>query len=466
MSLQRSVFVGMALAILAAWLPTPAHAAPGDRGVIWASRYPAGDRLYTFATAEGMSPDGSLVFVTGAGPGLGPRHDGSKDFVTVAYDTATGARQWVARFAGPTQRKDIPLAMKVSPDGSRVFLTGFTQDGPGGMSRFDYATVAYDAGTGRQLWVATYDGPGYGDDRSEAIDVSADGARVFVTGSSQGVVGSHSDMATVAYNAWTGTQLWAARYDDPAHGYDSGEKVAASPDGSTVYVTGDRSAPSGLAGEVTLAYSAAAGRRRWIRVATGRTLGFGSQFITVRSDGSLVFVAGAQFRANQIPTIVARDAERRGAVAWVARLPKIVNAGTTSIATSPDGSRVFLSAVNDSSGRVTIAAFDAASGARIWTSSARFGYVNLTTGLTLAADGSKLFVCGTDASALGVAAFDPASGARLWRGRRDFNGDPLWPAALASSPDGSRVFVTGTGSDSGNPSHFVTVAFGSSHVSG
>ena len=52
------------------------------------------------------------------------------------------------------------------------------------------------------------------------------------------------------------------------------------------------------------------------------------------------------------------------------------------------------------------------------------------------------------ASAQGTSVFEPGSGEM-------FTG--WWPAW---APDGSRVFVTGTGSDSGNPSHFVTVAFG------
>jgi hypothetical protein len=64
----------------------------------------------------------------------------------------------------------------------------------------DYATVGYDAATGAQLWVNRYDGPGGPpDDHAWALGVSPDGSKLFVTG---GSVGSESDeeFATVAYS--------------------------------------------------------------------------------------------------------------------------------------------------------------------------------------------------------------------------------------------------------------------------
>jgi len=62
----------------------------------------------------------------------------------------------------------------------------------------DYATVAYSAATGKQLWVSRYRGPGKGNDGACCVAVSRGGTRVFVTGTSHGRT-TGNDYATVAY---------------------------------------------------------------------------------------------------------------------------------------------------------------------------------------------------------------------------------------------------------------------------
>jgi len=49
---------------------------------------------------------------------------------------------------------------------------------------------------------------------------------------------AHHDFATVAYNAATGTQRWVARYNETSNGWDAGGSVAITPDGRTVTVAG------------------------------------------------------------------------------------------------------------------------------------------------------------------------------------------------------------------------------------
>ena len=81
----------------------------------------------------------------------------------MAYDASTGTELWVTRYNGPGNGDDYAAyALGMSPDGSAVFVTGYSVgSGYGGAS--DYATVAYEPGTGRRLWVARYDGAGRDD---------------------------------------------------------------------------------------------------------------------------------------------------------------------------------------------------------------------------------------------------------------------------------------------------------------
>ena len=142
----------------------------------------------------------------------------------MAYSAATGARLWVQRYNGPGNGNDAASSVAVSPDGSRVFVTGASQGTTLGP---DYATVAYSAATGARLWVTRYNGPANGDDAARSVAVSPGGSRVYVTG------GSYPGSATPAYSAATGAQLWLARHNDMLLA-----AVAVSPGGSRVYVTG------------------------------------------------------------------------------------------------------------------------------------------------------------------------------------------------------------------------------------
>jgi sugar lactone lactonase YvrE len=153
----------------------------------------------------------------------------------VAYSAATGRQLWVRRYNGPGNGLDAAQSVAVSQGGATVFVTGSSQ---GRTTGTDYATVAYGAATGRRLCASRYNGPGNGDDGASAVAVSPGGARVFVTGMSKNRASGY-DYATVAYGAATGRQLWASRYHGRANGIDVASSVAVSPGGTTVFVTGD-----------------------------------------------------------------------------------------------------------------------------------------------------------------------------------------------------------------------------------
>src|SRR5712691_2188156 len=65
---------------------------------------------------------------------------------------------WVRRYGGPVNRDDRASSLVASSDGSKVFVTGVSNGGDASIG--DFATVAYDAPTGKMLWVSRYDGPG------------------------------------------------------------------------------------------------------------------------------------------------------------------------------------------------------------------------------------------------------------------------------------------------------------------
>jgi DNA-binding beta-propeller fold protein YncE len=139
---------------------------------------------------------------------------------------------WVARYKSLGKViGNTAFSLAVSPDGKRVYVTGKSE----ASRRFylDYATVAYDAASGAGLWVARYNGPGNGLDAARSLAVSPDGTRVYVAGTS---FGSSLDYATLAYDAASGKRLWLARYD--GNGWDAARSLAVSPDGARVYVTG------------------------------------------------------------------------------------------------------------------------------------------------------------------------------------------------------------------------------------
>jgi hypothetical protein len=190
---------------------------PGEQ--LWVRRYNGPGNSTDDARALGVSPDGSQVFVTG--DTLGSR---GFDYATVAYDASTGTGLWKRRYNGQRHSGDGATELAVSPDGSKVFVTGRSARS---SSSIDYATVAYDASTGTGLWVRRYNGPGNYFDIPTALAVGPDGSKVFVTGISFGR--KDRDYATVAYDASTGSTLWVRRYNDQRNGLDDATALAVKP---------------------------------------------------------------------------------------------------------------------------------------------------------------------------------------------------------------------------------------------
>jgi outer membrane protein assembly factor BamB len=361
-----------------------------------------------------VSPDGSKVFVTGV-TGQGSSTATGSDYATIAYDSTSGSELWVKRYNGPGSGTDAARALGMSPDGSKVFVSGYST---GSTSHGDFATVAYAASTGTKLWVSRYNGPSNSTDGAYALGVSPGGRRLFVTGGSIGS-SSGNDYATVAYTASKGAELWVKRYNGAANGGDGARALGVSPDGSEVFVTGISGGSSGQ-DYATAAYDASTGAKLWV----------------TRYDGNYIDVADG-------------------------------------LAVAPDGSKVFVTGYSQASTSgsedYATAAYDASTGSQLWTRSYNGpgDGTDIARAVAVSLDGSEVFVTGQSTGSAGpydyaTVAYDTSVGTKLWVSRYNATtdlSDQDQAFALGVSADGSKLFVSGQTAGSSNDQKYATVAY-------
>ncbi len=360
-----------------------------------------------------------------------------------------GTQLWVKLYSGPRATDSLPSSVAVSPGGGSVFVAGTTARAGSGTGRGSFATVAYKAATGAQLWARRYRGPGKGFDEATSMAVSA--RTVFVTGTSATSDGGFGNYATIAYNAATGARLWARRYG-PGNSDDGAASVAVSPRGGRVFVTGCTAAfSSGDVDYATVAYDAATGRWLWARSYDGGgTSGGCATSVAVGPGGDRVFVTG---RIDNNYATVAYNAAT-GAQLWARGYPGIPNPrdsiGTVLVAVS--GGKVFVTgasfgARNGSIGYGTVA-YNAATGAQLWAKHYSNGRGSLSTPRSMAVSGGEVFVTGTNVAAVNdfaTVAYNAATGAQLWVRRYQRPGSlGNHASSVAVSPTGRTVYVTGT----------------------
>jgi PQQ-like domain len=434
--LVRRIGSSIAAATFLVLLFASSPASAGGGGTqLWAKLY--GPRQGG-AVAVATSPDGSKVFVTGTLRGGAP-----SDFGTVAYDASTGAMLWGSAYDGPAGAGDEAFDLAVSPDGSKVFVTGWTRAG----ASFDYATVAYDAANGSQLWDAIYAGPAGGWDMATSVAADPDGSLVFVTGRSDGA--TTTDYATVAYDSTTGARVWVARYRN-----GQATDVTTSPDGSTVYVTGTASNAAGT-DYATVAYQAATGTQVWATRLDGGPQAE-AKGIAASSDGSKVFVTGSVVRGGDWDYATVGYDAATGAQLWARAYngPASRSDQAAAVGAAPDGSAVYVTGYsyagrNTTQDDYTTLAYDASTGTQLWLQrDARPGFDDPTS-LAVSPAGSEVFVTGrSEGPNLDdylTEAYDAATGAVVWSSRYDGPGHGTDQAtSIAACPSGARVFVTGS----------------------
>ncbi|SNT49158.1 PQQ-like domain-containing protein [Asanoa hainanensis] len=369
---------------------------------LWTAHYGGPAGTYAEPNDTKLSPDGRTLYVTG----VTAADNTGNDAVTIAYDTATGAKRWEARYTGPEAFTAWSNAVVVSRDGRHVYVTGMTTLAEGGID--DFFTASYDAATGKQAWVSRYDGPGKATDDARMIALAPDGRTVFVGGQSPGTEATGYDWGTVAYDTATGKQKWVARYDGATHGYDMPSAMAVTADGRSLVVTGASSVQS--VDLTTVAYDTRTGAVRWTDSYDGPGHATDNPYaITVA--GGRVYVTGN---------------------------------------TEGDGTRFDLTTI----------AYDQSSGRRLWTQryDGKAHYDDTSWGIAVTPDGSKVVITGTSADSDAgtdyvTIAYDTATGRQRWLGRYEGlvgASDSAHAIAMAAGKDGVRMYVTGQSTTAGS----------------
>jgi hypothetical protein len=422
----------------------------------------------------GTSPDGKLVFVAGTSDQDPSASTKNYQVVTIAYDAATGNAVWTAPYTAPSGLQSYAQSLAVG--GSRVFVVEFEQSQTQLVSR----TIAYDATSGNPVWTAPAlynNGNGF----AKTVAASADGARVYVTGSTfvklpDGTY--HIDATTIAYDGATGAQLWVVSVPGPTGapppGFADGFGVAAV--GGKVFMAVRQGDAQAYSHELDLLV---------IDGITGQTLVTGSRLIhaddevglTVSADGSRAFMEVQDLPVDSSGTthgvmgVVAFDA-KTGQSLWLADYFGPNPTGSLQsgsipwmwgpIATSPDGSRVFAAteSVDGDFGLAgtgfTTVAYDGASGTQLWVAeyntNTPTNYIFVGPMVTIDPAGRAVYVTGPaeQAETFATIAYDPTTGAPFKTGI--YTSAPGQSNASTISPDGSRVFVGAISTSSVNTS--------------
>jgi hypothetical protein len=295
------------------------------------------------------------------------------------------------------------------------------------------------AAPGDRLWIKGFAGTRGRGDRATAMAISPDGRTVFVTGEQGGL-----ESSTVAYEARSGARLWAVHDDTLVF-----TNVATN--GRRVFVAGMT-----LDGYdfFTVALDADTGAGLWTRRYHG-PLGSSDapSAIALSPDGNSVFVTGPLSLANgNVKGGTVAYSARDGATLWSARWDGVSQNSRSARIVTAD-TRVFVSgtsAQGTNGNDYTTIAYDAATGTQLWT---RLydgaGDWDVATGVALGPRGASVFVTGEsyeggDGNYVTVG-YDAADGSRLWTSR--YAGPRLdgydSAAAITASPDRTELFVTG-----------------------
>lgn len=218
-------------------LALDARGSDGDRRS-WLSYYARGGAAPDRAEAFALDPSGDALVVAGISsnqPGP-PPFANDYAFTAVAFDTDDGAQRWESRRQWDGATIAFPRAVAIA--GDTVLVSGQVT----APDRTTYGTVAYDLDTGAERWAQRLDTLEGDFELPSGAVASADGTTFYITGMSSNTrtaalflgLTTVRDQVTVAYDAATGAQRWIARLNVTGYGADNGIGVALGADGRVV----------------------------------------------------------------------------------------------------------------------------------------------------------------------------------------------------------------------------------------
>ncbi len=267
-------------------------------------------------------------------------------------------------------------------------------------------------------------------------------------------------------SATPGGELWAKLYNSPTDGEDDGRAIEVSPDGKLVFVTG-RSVGSGY---ITAAYRAATGARIWAKTYSGPASNGYALSVVSSPDGSAIFVTGENEGSGgdkDYATVAYHAAT--GSKLWSKRYDGPAGLNDYGVEAVTNGSVVVVTGISSAPGGLSdylTIAYDAVTGLKVW--SKRYdgpaNAADYAEAIALSPDGKTVVITGASWGAgddydFATIAYGAQNGAVKWTARRDgaFGGNDTAHDVVVS-PDGERVFVTGESMSSGGDNDYLTVA--------
>lgn len=423
----------------------------------WVRRYVGVNFIYENEVETSVLDSSGNVYVAGSSNGAGSW----MDYVTVKYDPA-GNKLWESRYYGLGDSMDYVRDMVLDASGN-VYVTG-TSYGLG--TGFDYATVKYDS-TGKQIWVARYNGSGNGDDQATALAIDSIG-NIYVTGGSQKLDESY-DYTTIKYTP-NGEQEWTVFYNGSGNSWDCAVALAVDSSGA-IYVTGTSWGVGASYDYATLKYSPM-GELLWTTCYNGPGNGSDNAIALAVDPTGQVYVTGTSSDSGSLGDFCTLKYSSAGEILWEARYNGPRNDADQVAALALDKSgNVYIAGTShslaDSSDYVTIKY--APTGERLWESRYHGPDVDINQAVALSVDLSgNVYVTGSS-----IISDKKSDYATI---KYNSNGEQLWTVNYTSEYVPSNVaramvidlsgniYVTGKSSGYYSYVYFTTVKYDSAGI--